>query len=76
MVLYNITGKNKEWKMRKQTKRTTMLSCDEVFSILKKELPDLKDRYGVERIFLFGSFAKGQQKKRAILICLWISRNL
>jgi predicted nucleotidyltransferase len=65
VVLCNITGKNKEWKMRKQTKRTTMLSCDEVFSILKKELPDLKDRYGVERIFLFGSFAKGQQTKKS-----------
>jgi predicted nucleotidyltransferase len=51
--------------MRKQTKRTTMLSPEEVISILKKELPDLKNRYGVESIFLFGSFAKGKQTKKS-----------
>ena len=65
MALCNITGKNKECKMRKQTLRTTVLSREEAISILKKELPDLKDRYGVERIFLFGSFAKGQQTKKS-----------
>jgi len=65
VALCNITGKNKECKMRKQTLRTTVLSREEAISILKKELPDLKDRYGVERIFLFGSFAKGQQTKKS-----------
>lgn len=32
---------------------------------MKKELPYLKDKYGVERIVLYGSFAKGKQKKKS-----------
>lgn len=51
--------------MKKQPQRTTVLTREKVISILKKELPYLKDRYGVERIFLFGSFAKGQQTKKS-----------
>ena len=30
---------------------------------LKKELPYLRDRYGVKRVALYGSFAKGRQTK-------------
>ena len=51
--------------MRKQTKRTTMLTCEQLIAILKKELPSLRDHYGVERIILFGSYAKGTQKKKS-----------
>ncbi|MCG2722028.1 MAG: nucleotidyltransferase family protein [Thermodesulfovibrionales bacterium] len=46
--------------MKKQPQRAMALSREKVISILKKELPYLKDKYGVKRIFLFGSFAKGQ----------------
>ncbi|MFQ6078404.1 MAG: nucleotidyltransferase family protein [Thermodesulfobacteriota bacterium] len=33
--------------------------------ILRKQLPYLQERYGVERIAIYGSFAKGNQKKRS-----------
>ncbi len=42
-----------------------MLTREQVISILKKELPKLRDEYGVERIVLYGSFAKGTQKKKS-----------
>ena len=32
---------------------------------MKKELPYLKDKYGVEKDVLYGSFAKGKQKKKS-----------
>lgn len=44
--------------MRKLTKK-------KITDILRKELPYLKERYGVEKISLFGSFAKKLQKKRS-----------
>ena len=65
MALCNITGKNKEWKMKKQPKRTNTLTREQLIAILKKELPSLRDQYGVERIILFGSYAKGTQKKKS-----------
>ncbi|MBI3016162.1 MAG: nucleotidyltransferase family protein [Candidatus Tectomicrobia bacterium] len=35
------------------------LTKEQVMQILRKELPYLRDKYGVERIALYGSFAKG-----------------
>ena len=51
--------------MKKQPPKKTVLTREKVISILKKELPYLKDKYGVERIVLYGSFAKGKQKKKS-----------
>ncbi len=34
---------------------------DEVLRILKDHLPDLRERFGVEEIAVYGSFAKGTQ---------------
>ncbi len=45
--------------------RKTLPSREEVIAALKEELPYLKDRYGVERIIPFGSFAKGNQNKKS-----------
>lgn len=39
-----------------------MLTKEKVIEILRKELPNLYSKYGVKRIGLFGSFAKGIQK--------------
>ncbi len=39
-----------------------MMSREEAIEILRKELPYLSSRYGVKRIGLFGSIAKGDQK--------------
>ncbi len=38
-----------------------MLTTEEVIGILRKELPYFVSRYGVKRIGLFGSYAKGTQ---------------
>jgi len=38
---------------------------EQIFQILKKELPYLNEKYGVERIAIYGSFAKGNQRKRS-----------
>ena len=46
--------------MKKETKQTRVMSQEKVISILRKEMPYLKDKYGVERIMLYGSFAKGK----------------
>ena len=37
----------------------------EIMHILRKQLPYLQERYGVERIAIYGSFAKDNQKKRS-----------
>lgn len=39
------------------------LTKGKIIEILKKELPYLREKYGVERIAIFGSFVKGLQKK-------------
>jgi predicted nucleotidyltransferase len=36
-----------------------------IVRIIKKELPYLRDRYGVERIALFGSYARGDAKENS-----------
>jgi predicted nucleotidyltransferase len=38
---------------------------EDILQILKNEMPYLKDRYGVERIAIFGSFAKGNQTPKS-----------
>lgn len=40
-----------------------MLTKKEIIAILKKELPYLRDIFGVKRIGLFGSSAKGIQRE-------------
>ena len=51
--------------MKRQVKEKTILTREQVISILKKELPRLKEEYGVEKIVLYGSFAKGTQRKKS-----------
>ena len=40
-----------------------MNSKEQVFQRLRKELPYLREKYGVERIAIYGSFAKGTQTR-------------
>ena len=40
-------------------------TIQEIMHILRKQLPYLQERYGVERIAIYGSFAKGDQTKRS-----------
>jgi len=37
----------------------------EIMHILKKQLPYLQEKYGIQRIAIYGSFAKGNQTKRS-----------
>lgn len=40
-------------------------SKEQILRVLRKELPYLRERYGVERLAIYGSFAKGTPKKRS-----------
>ena len=40
-----------------------MLAQGKVIEVLKSELPYMSSNYGVKRIALFGSFARGEQKE-------------
>jgi hypothetical protein len=41
------------------------ITKERIIRILRKELPYLKEKYGVEKIVLYGSFAKGTHKKKS-----------
>jgi predicted nucleotidyltransferase len=42
-----------------------MKSKQEILRILKRELPFIKTKYKVSRIALFGSYVRGEQKKKS-----------
>jgi uncharacterized protein len=39
-----------------------MKTKEEILTVLSKELPQLKQRFNVKKIGLFGSYARGEQK--------------
>jgi len=41
------------------------LTKEEILQILRRELPYLREKYGVDKIAIYGSFAKGRQTKRS-----------
>ena len=41
------------------------LTKQEIIHILKKQLPYLQEKYGVQRIAIYGSFAKGGETKKS-----------
>ncbi len=41
------------------------IGTEEILQRLRKELPYLREKYGVERIAIYGSFAKGKQTKKS-----------
>ena len=42
-----------------------MRSKEEIIKILKKEFPVITDKYGVKKIGIFGSYARGEQNIRS-----------
>ena len=40
-----------------------MRTKDEILSLLKEELPNLRREYGVDTLAVFGSYARGEQKE-------------
>lgn len=51
--------------MRKTTK--THPNLQQITNTLKAHLPELKERYGVKYLGLFGSYVKGEQRHRSDL---------
>ena len=47
--------------------REVLTEKEEILQILRAELPYLSEKYGVERIAIFGSFAKGEQTRKSDL---------
>ena len=41
------------------------MSKQEILNIIRDTKPELATRYGVERLGLFGSYVRGQQRKRS-----------
>ena len=42
-------------------------NLDRHISVLRKHLPELQERYGVRSLGIFGSFVRGEQRKRSDL---------
>lgn len=53
------------------------LSREEILSILRAALPELRQRFGVEQIAIFGSYAKGTASDQSdVDVCVQLSRPL
>ena len=46
-------------------KRGNMKTLEEIKKVLKEHKKELKEKYGVKRIGIFGSFARGEQNERS-----------
>jgi len=44
------------------------LTIGKIRQVLKKEISYLREKYGVERIAIYGSFAKGESRKKKLLL--------
>jgi uncharacterized protein len=49
-------------KAKHQRKRTTL---EDVLRILRTQLPELRERYGVGTLGIFGSYMRGEQTRRS-----------
>jgi predicted nucleotidyltransferase len=47
----------------RNTKKSTAFQREKVFQILQAHLPELRERYGVRGLSLFGSYLRGEQRK-------------
>jgi hypothetical protein len=56
-----MTGRT-EMKNRSDRKRV-----DEIIRILREEMPHLRERYGVRSLGVFGSYVRGEQRRRSDL---------
>ncbi len=45
--------------------REVLTEKEEILETLREELPYLNEKYGVERMAIFGSFAKGDQTQKS-----------
>jgi predicted nucleotidyltransferase len=51
--------------VRKNTNKLNKKSMDEILHTLRRHLPELQEQYGVRSLWLFGSYVRGEQRKRS-----------
>ena len=51
----------------KSNKKRPSFQPQKAFRILQAHLPELRERYGVRELWLFGSYLRGEQRKRSDL---------
>jgi hypothetical protein len=58
---------NERWynKFMSTQRKIKVTSLDEIKEVIKKHRPELKSQFHVEKIGVFGSYARGAQKKRS-----------
>ena len=53
--------------MTKRVKSLTLPSTEEIIRTLRSHLPELRQHYGVRALGVFGSYVRGEAKKRSDL---------
>jgi len=53
--------------VRRNTNKLDKKSVDEILHTLRRHLPQLQEEYGVRSLWLFGSYVRGEQRKRSDL---------
>ena len=43
------------------------MNLQEIREILKDKMPNIKDKYGVKNLYIFGSYVRGEQNKKSDL---------
>jgi predicted nucleotidyltransferase len=53
--------------VRKNTNKSDKKSVDDILHTLRHHLPELEEQYGVRSLWLFGSYVRGEERKRSDL---------
>ena len=48
-------------------RRAESKTLSELIALLRQHLPELRERFGVRELWLFGSYVRGEQRKRSDL---------
>ncbi len=51
----------------KQSKQNHSISVDKILATLRAHLPELQRRYGIRSLGIFGSYVRGEHRKRSDL---------
>jgi predicted nucleotidyltransferase len=65
----NQTGESarQQGPVKGQSKRRPPFQIDATLLLLRRHLPELRERYGVRALWLFGSYVRGEQRRRSDL---------
>jgi hypothetical protein len=55
----------------KQPQSMNKPTLEELKQMLQNQLPQLREEYSIRDIWLFGSYARGEQHNEAISMCWW-----